>query len=53
MSGKIRAEGHDVGRYKARSLMKKASVSVSYKRKFKKTADSKHKLPVAENILDR
>ncbi len=50
-----RAEGYDVGIYKARNLMKKAGVSYSYtyKKKFKQTTDSNHKLPVAKNLLDR
>ncbi len=30
-----------------------ASVSVKYKKKFKRTTDSKHNLPVAKNILNR
>jgi putative transposase len=53
MSKNLRAQGHDVGRYRARSLMKKAGVSVKRHKKFTKTTDSKHNLPVAPNLLER
>ncbi len=53
MSGRLRGDGFNVGRYRARSLMKKAGVSVKRRKKFKRTTDSNHKLPVAENILNR
>jgi transposase InsO family protein len=53
MSKKLRVQGHDVGRYRARSLMKKAGVSVKHRKKFTKTTDSKHNLPVAPNLLER
>ena len=53
MSNQLRAEGYDVGRHRARSLMKKAGVSVKRRKRFKRTTDSNHKLPVAANLLDR
>ena len=53
MSDQLRDDGHDVGRYRARTLMKKTGVSVKRRKKFKKTTDSKHNLPVAPNLLDR
>jgi len=53
MSRQLRAEGYDVGRFRARNLMKKAGASVAYKKRFKRTTDSKHNLPVAKNLLDR
>jgi len=52
-SERLRSQGHDVGRYRARSLMKKAGVSVKHRKKFKITTDSRHNLPVAPNLLDR
>jgi transposase InsO family protein len=52
-SARLRSQGHDVGRYRARSLMKKAGISVKRRRKFRITTDSKHNLPVAPNLLDR
>ena len=45
--------GHHVGRYRARSLMKKAGVSVKHSKKFRITTDSRHNLPIAPNLLDR
>lgn len=53
MSGQLRDDGHDVGRYRARTLMKKAGVFVKRRKKFKKTTDSNHRYPVAPNLLNR
>ena len=53
MSAQLRAEGFNVGIYKARNLMKKAGVSYTAKKKFKRTTDSNHNLPAARNLLDR
>ena len=53
MSNQLRDDGYDIGRYRARSLMKKADVSVKHRKKFKKTTDSNHSLPVAPNLLNR
>ena len=53
ISGQLRNDGHDVGRYRARSLMKKAGVSVKRRKKFKRTTDSNHQHPVAPNLLNR
>lgn len=49
----LKKDGHDVGRFKARSLMKKLELRVVPAKRFKVTTDSKHKLPVAPNLLDR
>jgi putative transposase len=51
-SERLRSQGHDVGRYRARSLMKRAGVSVKRRQKFRITTDSKHNLPVAANLLN-
>lgn len=53
MSRQLRTDGHNVGRYRARSLMKKAGVFVKPRKRFRKTTDSRHSLPVAPNLLDR
>jgi putative transposase len=53
MARELRAEGFDVGRCQARSLMREAGIEVRRKRRFKLTTDSRHRLPVAENLLDR
>jgi len=53
ISKRLRSQGHNVGRCKARSLMKKAGIYVKHRRKFKITTDSRHNLPVASNLLNR
>ena len=42
-----------IGRYKVRRLMREAGLKPVWKRKFVNTTDSKHDLPVAENLLNR
>jgi transposase InsO family protein len=53
MSNQLRKDGYYVGRYRARSLMKKASVYAKCRKKFKRTTDSNHKLLIAPNLLNR
>jgi len=53
MSKALQADGEDVGRYQAGTLMKKANVQVKQKKRFRVTTDSKHKYPVAPNLLNR
>jgi putative transposase len=53
MSKKLVEEGFEIGRYRAHRLMKAMSLVVKAKRKYKVTTDSKHRLPVAENVLNR
>jgi putative transposase len=49
----LRTAGYQVGRYKVRRLMKKAGLSVRYPKKFKRTTDSRHNLPIALNLLNQ
>ncbi|MFL9935220.1 IS3 family transposase [Paraburkholderia sp. RL18-103-BIB-C] len=49
----LREQGLRIGRYRVRTLMREAGVRASWKRKFVSTTASRHKLPVAENVLDR
>ena len=53
MAKQLRAEGFEIGRERTRKLMKALHLQVKQKRKYKITTDSKHRLPVAENVLDR
>jgi len=46
-------EGFDIGRYRVRSLMRKLGLVVKRKKRFVSTSDSKHKQPVADNLLNR
>jgi putative transposase len=47
------AEGFTIGRDRTRRLMRAMNLVVKQKRKYNVTTDSKHYLPVAENVLDR
>jgi putative transposase len=53
MAKALQEKGYEVGRYKARSLMRKAQIHCKQRRRFKVTTHSKHELPIAENILNR
>ena len=53
MSISLKARGYAVGRFRARSLMKKAGLKVKRPKRFKKTTDSRHRLPVAPNLLNQ
>lgn len=49
----LQAQGMMIGRYKVRRLMRQAGIVPVWKRKFVQTTNSKHDLPVAENLLNR
>ena len=49
----LRGESFKIGRDRTRRLMKALNLKVKQKRKYKVTTDSKHHLPVAENVLNR
>ena len=49
----MKEKGITIGRYKVRQLMQKSHLKPVWKRKFIHTTDSKHDLPIAENILAR
>jgi hypothetical protein len=49
----LEAEGVDVSRKRVARLMAELGLESVRKRPYKATTDSKHALPVAENILDR
>lgn len=53
MSKALRALGYDVGRHKVSRLMKELDLVVKKTRRFKVTTHSKHKFPVAPNLLNR
>lgn len=53
MAKELTAEGEPCGRTKAATLMELAAVRARHKKKYKVTTDSKHKLPVAPNLLNR
>ena len=49
----MQRKGYAVGRYAARSLMRRAGVVSKQRRRHKNTTDSAHVLPVADNVLAR
>jgi transposase InsO family protein len=49
----LQGQGLRIGRYRVRTLMREAGLRTSWKRKFVWTTNSKHTLPVAENVLNR
>lgn len=49
----LKAQRIIMGRYKVRRLMREAGLKPVWKKKFVSTTDSKHDLPVAENLLNR
>ena len=53
ISEELTAKGEICGRAKAATLAQLANVAAKQKTKFKATTDSKHKFPVAPNVLDR
>jgi len=49
----LRARGRRVGRKRVARLMRAKGLAGRKKRRFRTTTDSKHDLPVAQNLLDR
>lgn len=49
----VSAQGVKIGRYRARTLMRKADLRPVWKRKFVATTNSRHDRPVAPNVLNR
>ena len=50
---KLQSEGHQLGRYKVRRLMRDLGLRAKRRRRYKVTTDSRHSYPVAANVLDR
>ncbi|WP_216352526.1 IS3 family transposase [Aquaspirillum sp. LM1] len=53
MRSELAKRGLALGRYKVRKLLNAFNLKTCWKRKFVHTTDSKHTLPVAENLLNR
>ncbi len=49
----LTAKGYTVGRYQARRLMHEANLQCKQRRRYQVTTQSKHKEPIADNILNR
>jgi transposase InsO family protein len=53
VSQALRVQGMNVGRHRARTLMRRHGLRPRWRRKFIHTTDSRHDLPVAGNVLAR
>lgn len=49
----LQAQGHALGRHRVRTLMKAHGLRARWRRQFIHTTDSRHALPVANNVLNR
>lgn len=53
ISKKLKSEGYNVGRHRARILMRKLGLKARTPKRYKATTDSNHGHPVAPNLLNR
>jgi transposase InsO family protein len=53
LSKALQQQGLPVGRFRVRTLMKRHDIRPVWKPRFVHTTDSRHTLPVAENLLER
>ena len=49
----LKDDGHQIGRYKVRRLMRELGLKAKSPRRYKVTTDSRHSFPVTANLLDR
>ena len=49
----LRARGFPASKHRVERLMRENGIRARHKRRYKATTDSKHRLPVAPNLLDR
>ena len=49
----LQAEGHKIGRYKVRRIMREMGLKAKTPKRFKLTTNSRHSFAVAANVLDR
>jgi transposase InsO family protein len=49
----LRDRGHKVGKHRVARLMRENSLKARIRRRFRRTTDSRHDLPVAPNLLER
>jgi putative transposase len=49
----LKDEGHQIGRYKVRRLMRELGLKAKSPKRYKVTTDSRHSFPVAPNLLNR
>ena len=49
----LKSEGHTIGRYLVRSVMRKLGLEARTPKRYKATTNSNHKYPIAPNLLNR
>lgn len=49
----LQEEGHQIGRYKTRRLMRDLGLKTKISKRYKITTDSRHSYPIAPNVLNR
>jgi putative transposase len=49
----LRDRGIDVGKHRVARLMRENGLAARLRRRYRRTTDSGHKLPVAPNLLER
>ena len=53
MHHELKGKGHRIGLTRVEQLMREHGIRARHKRRFKATTDSKHSMPVADNLLAR
>lgn len=53
MHRELKGRGHSIGLARVERLMRDNGIRARHKRRFKATTDSKHSMPVADNLLER
>lgn len=53
MHRELKGRGHRIGLSRVERLMREHAIRARHKRRFKATTDSKHSMPVADNVLNR
>lgn len=53
MRAELRDRGHEVGKHRVARLMRENGLRARPRRRFRRTTDSRHQLPVAPNLLER
>jgi len=53
MHRELQGRGHRIGLHRVERLMREHGIRARHKRRYKATTDSKHALPIAENLLSR
>lgn len=53
IKARLRSQGISIGKHRTARLMKEAGIMARKPKRFRKTTDSNHKLPIAPNLVER